>query len=365
MANPNLTVSKAVDLGYAAIGDILNYTIALKNNGDTSANNVVLIDLIPQGANFINDSILVDSISVAQSVNPSLGIDIGTIIQGRLLTVTFKALVVNIPTQNPMNNKVQADYQYNFSVTSLVNASIDSNIAVTTINNPNIILTKSLNKSIVSIGNVITYTVNIKNTGSISATNVTLIDTIPTGTTLVANSVNIGGVTLPGFSPAPPGLNIGTLPVNNQTNLVFSVTVTSIPANRIITNSCDATYKFIVNPNTTLAVSSRATSNLVISSDTRLANLSQIIEYVDKAYAQCGEVLKYTISILNKGNIDAYNIKFTSTIPKGTSLIANSLTVNNLLNVGATPSPPTGVSIGTISSGAVTTVSYEVKINCT
>ncbi|MFD1908439.1 DUF11 domain-containing protein [Paenibacillus rhizoplanae] len=73
---------------------------------------------------------------------------------------------------------------------------------------PIIAAAKSSSSVNATVGDTITYTVNVTNSGNYAAT-ATLTDTIPAGTTLVPNSVLIGGFPAPGADPClrcPAGL---------------------------------------------------------------------------------------------------------------------------------------------------------------
>lgn len=51
---------------------------------------------------------------------------------------------------------------------------------------------KSVNRTVAGVGDILTYTITITNTGTGSAENVVLRDSIPNGTTFVAGSVTVG-----------------------------------------------------------------------------------------------------------------------------------------------------------------------------
>ncbi|MGL6106309.1 DUF11 domain-containing protein [Romboutsia sp.] len=360
--NPNISSTKAVDLGYATIGDTLNYTVVIKNNGDTSATSVNLTDLIPQGANFVTNSIFVNTIN-KPGIDPALGIDLATIAIGNTTTVTLQALVVNYPVVNPLLNIGQVDYQYNESATSIPNiitTSTDTNTAVTTINTPIITLTKSSNQAFVGVGTTITYTVSITNTGNVTASNVTFLDTIPTGTTFVPNSVTIFGTSIPGASPAPPGgLFFGALPAGSGSVFTFQVVVVSIPPSRSIINFCDASYVYTTHPTIVNGESGRTTSNVVITSSPG-ANLVGATKSVDKNYAKCGDILTYTINLPNNGTTTASNVIIHDTVPNGTTFILGSIAVNGT-TIGGNPS---SIPVGAIAPGAVSTIIFKTQITC-
>lgn len=358
MANPNLVINKSVNKNYSNIGDIITYTISLYNNGTATATNVVMTDLIPQGENFINNSIYVDTINKV-GVNPALGIDLSSISIGQLSTVTFQAQVVNIPVLNPMVNTAQIDFQYVDS-TIVLSSIVNSNSISTTVSAAILSLTKTA-PSIISLGSTLTYTVNVSNIGSVTANNVTLLDTIPEGTTYVSGSATINGVTAPN-SPAPPtGLNIGNLQNGYMFDLVFKVNVVSLPASGFITNYCDASCTYIVDPSTTTTVSQRFTSNIVTSA-VGFASLSSITLYSNSSYSKCGDIITFTVSIPNTGNFTALNVLITDTIPNGLTFVPNSVLINGVTIPGI--NPQIGISVGTISAGQTSVVKFNMQVSC-
>ncbi len=60
---------------------------------------------------------------------------------------------------------------------------------------------KSVNTLQAGVGDTLTYTILIQNTGTVPATNIVFQDPIPSGTVFVANSVTINGVVQQGADP--------------------------------------------------------------------------------------------------------------------------------------------------------------------
>ena len=80
------------------------------------------------------------------------------------------------------------------------------------------LILKSANRTFVDIGDIITYTISLQNTGTVSSTNIVLTDPIPNGTTFILNSVTIDGVSQPNSNPEN-GISIGTLNPNQAKQL--------------------------------------------------------------------------------------------------------------------------------------------------
>lgn len=362
MATANLTTIKTSDRNFTSIGDTITYTIVTTNIGTGPAINIILTDLIPQGANFIPDTVFINS-ALTSGVNPALGIALPTLPAGSTTTVTLQARVVNLPTLNPMVNTAQMDYQYDSSVTTIPNyvaVSSDSSAATTTISNPNLIIKKIASPTTYAIGTTITYSINVQNFGPGNATNLTFIDTIPNGTQFIPNSVFGNSTNLPGANPQPPtGVNIGTLNSGFQVTLSFSVLVITVPTPSTLSNTCDIAYTFILDPNTGSTASGRTTTNAATSAF-QDADLSGITKSVDLPYATCGNTLTYTIRIPNNGLSTATSVVFNDTLPTSLSFIAGSIQIGTVPYGGT----PASIPIGSIAPSTVVTVTFKCLVNC-
>ena len=91
---------KQVDKSFSRIGDTLTYTVALTNNGNSSAQNVIFTDTVPSGTTFIANTFSING--VPQSEDPSNGVNIGIITAGTTVTVSFQVTVTSLPTETQL-----------------------------------------------------------------------------------------------------------------------------------------------------------------------------------------------------------------------------------------------------------------------
>ncbi|MGL6105708.1 hypothetical protein [Romboutsia sp.] len=360
------TITKRVDKSFGIIGDILTYTISIPNTGSISANDVIFIDTIPNGTAFVDNSFTVNGV-VSPGANPTPpGVNIGIIPPKGTSTVSFKVIVNTIPSPNPILNAATTTFTYQVdpSVSTATTGSANSNIVATKINMAKISnLNKQVDKSFATLGDTLNYTIAFNNTGSVTALNLVFKDTIPVGTTYVPNSFTINGATQSGQSPEyPTGVNIGDIAVGSTTTLGFQVTVSTIPPGNIIINGGTVFYDYIANDQTGQKNSSGGNTNLVITT-TNFANLSNPIKSVDRKFADIGTTITYTITLTNTGNTTANNVAVIDTIPNGTTFVTDSVTVNGITQIGSSPVPPTGISIGPISSNETAIITFEVIVN--
>ncbi|MDM5427036.1 DUF11 domain-containing protein [Bacillus mycoides] len=352
--NATVTMTKAVDKNYADIGDTLTYTVAFTGTGNTNANNVIFTDVIPTGTTFVLNSLTIDG-STQVGANPANGVNIGSILTGTTKSVSFQVVVNTIPVSNAVSNGSSASYQYTVNPSQLpIMKNISSNVVTTQINNANLTLTKSTNKQFATIGETISYTILITNSGNTAANNVQLTDPLPNGTILTLGSVTLNGVLQNVDSLV--ALPIGTIPGGATFTLSFQVTVINITAQNPIINNAFSSYIYTVNPS--LPPTSKTANSNSVTSTIRLANL-HASKSVDKTFAEVGDVLTYTFALTNDGNVAANNVLLSDSIANGTSFVPNSVIVNGVTQPGATPA---SINIGSINANTTITASFQILI---
>lgn len=348
-----LEILKSVDKPYAELGEVLTYTVMIKNIGTVPANSVVFKDTPPAGTSFVPNSITVNEISVPG--NPSVGISLGNIPVGEKIMVTFKVNVITVPTPNPMKNAAVVDGKFPVDPTKPpVDKSFPSNSVDTTVVKAEITATKSVNKTAAIVGDTLTYTVVVINTGNVDAESV-MYDLVPLGTIFIPNSLNINSVPVPGANPNN-GVDLGIISPGETVTIIFDVTIDSLPEPPVAINMATIEFQYFVNPNE--PPRSKTKDSNEVTTHIEVVKL-ELNKTADKDFVVKGENLTYTITITNKGTLPVSNVIFKDPIPAGTSFIKNSFTIGGVPVPGA--NPETGVNIGTITPGESITVGFSVK----
>ncbi|MEG1648181.1 MAG: DUF11 domain-containing protein, partial [Bacilli bacterium] len=175
--------------------------------------------------------------------------------------------------------------------------------------------------------------------------------------------------------PTPAGTTyIGNLNVNTPytgTNPATGITLTSVPPKSTATIS----WQVQVNPNTSTSQVNNIATVLVPNKPIRNTNIAttiinnadltsngNFIKTVDKTTAVPGDILTYTITLHNTGNVAANNVVVTDVIPTGTSYVLGSTT--STLPFSGDPTSTITLN-APIAAGSTATITFKVKVGNT
>ncbi|MGL5347274.1 MAG: DUF7507 domain-containing protein, partial [Peptostreptococcaceae bacterium] len=352
---------KAVDKAFADIGDIVTYTVTAKNTGNVSANNVIITDIVPNGTNYVAGTLKVDG--VLNPSDPNLGVNVGTVNTGQIITLVFSVKVNVMPNPNPMPNK--ADVIYNYTVDPVQppkSASGSTNTVTTQVNNADLVspgnFVKAVDKTFADIGDTVTYTVTAKNTGNVDANNVIVKDIVPNGSAYVVGSLKVDGV----LNPSDPniGINIGTIAPGNNVVIVFSVLVNTLPNPNPMPNKADITYNYIVD--STLPPKSNSGSTNTVKTQVNHGEIKpeNAVKSANRVVTTPGDVITYTVAFKNTGNTNINNVVVRDVVPVGTIFVPGTVKVDGVLDPVA--SPIIGIKISTVAPGETVVVSFNTTV---
>lgn len=192
-------------------------------------------------------------------------------------------------------------------------------------------------------GEVITYVIKVTNEGNLDATNIRTIDTVPAGTELVEGSITANGTESNGKITWKTDIEAG-----KPVELSFQVKVVADSINLI-----ENTAK--VNGTET-----PTTQNPVITSDKQASVV--IVKGVEEALedrdAKVGETIRYTITAINKSEVDG-TTSITDKVPEGTTYVADSASEGAVV---ADDGTITWEKV-TVPAGEEVTVSFDVTVN--
>ena len=310
----NITGKKEVNTSEAKVGDTLTYTIKLTNN-ENADGTVTVTDEIPAGTTLVEKSITNNGVESNGTITWT---DV-EVKAGDTVEVSFK-VTINSDTKTSVTNKAVIDG-------NKPTEEVETKVA-------NIIGAKSVDKSTAKVGDTLTYTIKLTNSGNGDG-KVTVTDEIPTGTRIKDEN---------------------TTGYNKETNTMTWSNV-EVKAGK----SVELTLEVVVKDDTTDTVKNVAkidNKEIPEKPETKVANITGT-KTVDKTEAKVGDTLTYTITLTNNGNADG-TVTVTDEIPTGTTLVADSITANGSYNEENKTITWTDVKV---EAGKTAEVSFKATIN--
>lgn len=273
-ASADLEVTKTVDNQNPSYGDVIVWTVVVKNNGPDVATSVVVFDLLPEGIVFVSD----DSNG---HYNPVTGIwAIGDLANGESKTLTISTLVNKTGSFTNVVSAKGNEHDWNESnnndsITIFVNATVDLAIEA------------KFNNSTPNYRDIVVLTLKATNYGPDNDSAVKVFINIPEGLILLNDYLNFNkGV-----------WNIGDLDIleTKTLNLIFLV-------NR--TGEFKSSFS-IGGKNLDVNLSN---NNAAAQLNVAPASDLEIWKTVSKYEYSVGEIIEYIIKIRNNGPDTAFNV---------------------------------------------------------
>ncbi|MEG1834804.1 MAG: hypothetical protein RR229_01650 [Oscillospiraceae bacterium] len=224
-------------------------------------------------------------------------------------------------------------------------------VQYTILNSAPQIFKKTVDKTFAKPGDILTYTVTGINPNNYPLPGVVFTDPTPAGTTYIGNLA----VSVPytGTNPAT-GLTL-TMPANGTVTASYQVQVSpNAPVNNPIVNIASANV-----PGGTSGSTNPVSTQINYADLTTTGN---IIKSVTPLFAQFGDILTYTVTLHNTGNVPANNVVVTDVIPAGTTYVAGSTTAS----VPFTGDPTSAITLTSpIPANGTVTITFKVKLGNT
>ena len=274
---PEINPDKTVDNEIPNFGDNVTYIVTVTNDGIGDANNVVITDVLDKGLKFLNAT---GNFTYDEKTG----------------TITWTVDLAKGETKTFNVNVTVLGYGVLPNTVAVGNKTAVRNITV-----PEIITVKEVNSSDIHIGDEITYTITVSNSGKINATNVVIRDILPEGLKFI-NASN-GGV-------YDPVTGIITWILNITANSTVDLTVdVCVNKSGNITNTVNVGNK---------------TSNCTIESGDIVDLEIHIV--ADKSEIYVGDNVVYTVTVINNGPSDAINTIANILIPNALSILSYNAT---------------------------------------
>ena len=295
MGGTNLDVSKTVSDATTNVNDIITYTVTVENTGLNQATNIEILDTLPGEVSYQSD----DS---GGTYNSGSGIwSIATLDAGNTATLNIVAQVdvagsgiVNTATLTAVD---QPD----------TNGSDDSASVTITSEEVDVGINKTVDDTENYADGTVTYTIEATNNSiTTTATNIVIVDTLPSGVTYDSH-FPITGVSVSGNTVT---WTIASLNPGNSTSLDIDAIVDSGAADgTAISNTATLTS---LDQADTVAGNDSDSASFTVDNRTDLGmSVATTVNGVSGTTASEGDTVVFTWTITNNGPMDATDLSVT------------------------------------------------------
>ncbi|MBN1191867.1 MAG: DUF11 domain-containing protein [Dehalococcoidales bacterium] len=324
-------------------GDTLVYEIELSNTGGTDAYNVVLIDVLPLGLSYI------DSTYSGTESGGIVSWELGTIASQSSITVE---LTVSVDFDLPPDTRLINTALVTWECEKGIPYGPESATAETVIG-PALILDKNSISGSVFPGQMISFNIEYENQGN-----------SPLSGVVITEHYDPNVI----FQSADP-------PPDTGTDNVWTIGTLGRGESRTIQVIVQAKWELqggTVLRNKVTIVSEQITEGEAEEKTelddppvlTATKTDSLYLDADDSGEASPGDILLYSINIINNGKAEATDVVFSDAPDINTTLISGSVTTSHgTVTGGNNGVPPVEISIGSIPDGETVVISFQVRIN--
>lgn len=218
-----VTRVKSSDKAALGEGENARQKVVVTNNSAALLREVSFQDAMSPEATYVPGSVSVNGVA-QPAYDPYAGFVLSDIPSGGNATVEYSILSNNPKTGDVVTNRGSLNYTVDDPVRGPVSYLEETNLIAIPLYSARISVKKSVDKGYATAGEKLRYTSVVTNTGSLNQTDLQFKDAIPAGTSFVAGSVKIDGVSYPAYDPSV-GFALGNLAAGASVTVEFEVTV--------------------------------------------------------------------------------------------------------------------------------------------
>ncbi|NOR27118.1 MAG: DUF11 domain-containing protein, partial [Lutibacter sp.] len=339
----DLVTTKTVDNATPNVGDTVTYTITVVNNGPSIATDVSLTDALPVGVTYASYTATGGTINTYASNVWT----IGELANASSATITISATVDTGEAGNTIVNTATA--ATGNETDPVAQADPTASITVTS---SDLSLLKVVDNSTPNVGDTVTFTLTLLNSGPSTATNISIDESLPSGYSYVSH-VASGGNT---YDTVTELWNISSMSSGSFVTLTITATVnvTGDYTNVAEVVSVDQEDIDSTPNNGVLSEDDQAAATTIPVGITDLVTTKT----VDNATPNEGDTVTYTLTVVNNGPSAATSVSLTDNLPAGVTYVSHTA-IGGTVNTYAT-----GVwTIGTLPSGSSSTITISAIVD--
>jgi uncharacterized repeat protein (TIGR01451 family) len=314
---PMIALSKTDGQDTVEPGDALVYTLHITNSSNSMATfGLVITDELPAGVSYTSGTATPPETSPP---GQTLVWNDQNVPADNVLVVTIPVTVdSDVPDETILTNEATVMYknaseQHTFATKTATDTTV--------IEAPVLTITKTaedVNGGDLVVGDEILYTLQVANTGSITAMGVTVTDDLPDQVTCQT----VSGDSAPAGCADPLVWSIPSLAVDSAASLYITVTIKDGSEWQTITNTASVTGSNVLDPpddptpvcpNGSTPVGGVCTTTPE-PRDTELS-LTKTAEDVNGGYLVVGDEILYTLQVTNTGTYTGYTVTVTDDLP--------------------------------------------------
>ena len=315
----DLDLVKTVDNATPLVGDEVEFTIDITNNGPSDTSGVIVQDLLPNGYTYISNT------ATAGNYNQNTGAWQlnGSLSDGTTETLKIKATV------NPTGvytNSAEITNSDNLDPDSVPGNSViaeDDYDEAATIPIPlaDVSLTKMVDNEFPDVSDQITFTLNLSNDGPSEATGIQVLDQLPTGYNYVSHS---GAGT---YNPTSGIWDVASLAANTNTSLDITVGINTTGS---YANTAELIAINELDPNSTPNNNdpNEDDQDEQVTLPRVITDIS-VVKTADNLAPSVGTDITFTVTIANDGPSDATGLVIEDILASGYDFVSATTSIGS------------------------------------
>ncbi|MGL4737880.1 MAG: DUF6923 family protein [Cellulosilyticaceae bacterium] len=349
--NPELIAEFDTDHLDALSGDVVTFKILLKNTGTLPLKNIRLYPRLASLLSYQNDFHVNDQPVYTNFIS---GYSLDLLAPHTNVSIHFTAKILDSPSSTTLESLFKIDYDYELARLTQ-SKSIKSAKHLLKVHHPKLEITKTPNKSSVSLGEIFTYTFTVTNHSDLLASQVVIQDTLPSIFEILEINCDDRLLT----STLTSGLAIGKLPSHSSKTVVVQLKALGrLPQNTSSDSSSTGIFTLNLPQSETLREISVPISS---SSDVFVTDAGLHIScHLSTSEATIGEVITYTLHLTNTGTVTLNEVLLQDLLTPELKFMPRSVMIDGQPHTDA--SIISGINLKDLGVNVSTTVTFEVSV---